>query len=134
VPVGKTVAAIRTMNDTVEYEFGVDREPHIHLSQTILRVALTAVALVWNQTVFLHNKRDRDLLNEPRLLDLRHKLAATMDAMAEAVEQTKAFVTPDHSQFIDTSLFANPRYKYVQNALTRFRELQDCVLNIDVTG
>jgi multidrug resistance protein MdtO len=133
--VGKTVAAIRTMNDTVEYEFGVDREPHIQLSQTILRAALTAVALFWNQTVFLHNKRDRDLLNEPRLVDLRHKLAASMDAMAEAVELKKAFVTPDHSQVADPSLFANSRYKeYVQNALIRFRELQDYVLNIDVTG
>jgi multidrug resistance protein MdtO len=132
--VGKTVAAIRTMNDTVEYEFGVDREPHIHLSQTILRAALTAVALFWNQTVFLHNKRDRDLLNEPRLVELRHKLAAGMDAMAAAVEQTKAFVMPDQPQFVDPSLFTNPRYKeYVQNALTRFRELQDYVVNIDVT-
>ena len=133
--VGKTIAAIRTMNDTVEYEFGVDGEPHIHLSQTILRAALTAVALFWNQTVFLHNKRDRDLLNEPRLVDLRHKLAATMDAMADAVSQTKSFVAPDPSKFVDVSLFANPRYKeYVQNALTRFRELQDYVLNVDLTG
>jgi multidrug resistance protein MdtO len=133
--VGKTVAAIRTMNDTVEYEFGVDREPHIHLSQTILRAALTAVALFWNQSVFLRNKRDRDLLNEPRLVDLRHRLALTMDDMADAVEQTKAFVAPDPSQFVDSSLFANPRYKeYAQNALTRFRELQDYILNIDITG
>jgi multidrug resistance protein MdtO len=133
--VGKTVAAIRTMNDTVEYEFGVDREPHIHLSQSILRAALTAVALFWNQAVFLHNKRDRDLLNEPRLVDFRHKLAAAMDDMADAVEQKKAFVAPDHSQFVDTSLFANPRYKeYVQNALTRFRELQDYIFHIDVSG
>jgi multidrug resistance protein MdtO len=133
--VGKTVAALRTMNDTVEYEFGVDREPHIYLSQTILRAALTTVALFWNQTVFLHNKRDRDLLNEPRLVDLRHKLAAAMEAMADAVAQTKAFVAPDPSQFVDASLFANPRYKeYAQNALTRFRELQDYILNIDATG
>jgi multidrug resistance protein MdtO len=133
--VGKTVAAIRTMNDTVEYEFGVDREPHIHLSQTMLRAALTAVALFWNQAVFLHNRRDRDLLNEPRLVDLRHKLAAAMEAMADAVAQTKAFVAPDPSQFVDASLFANPRYKeYAQNALTRFRELQDYILNIDATG
>ena len=50
--VGKTVAAIRTMNDTVEYEFGVDREPHIHLSQTILRAGLPLSRLFWNQTGF----------------------------------------------------------------------------------
>ena len=131
--VGKTVADIRTMNDTVEYEFGVDREPHILLSQTILRAALTAVALFWNQAIFLQNKRDRDLLNEPRLVELRSKLAAAMDDMANAVAQTKAFVAPDLSQFVDASLFANPRFKeYAQNALTRFRELQDYVLNIDV--
>jgi multidrug resistance protein MdtO len=133
--VGKTVADIRTMNDTVEYEFGVDREPHIQLSQTILRAALTAVALFWNQAVFLQNKRDRDLLNEPRLAELRSKLAATMDDMANAVAQTKAFVAPDLSQFVDASLLANSRYKeYVQNALTRIQELQDYVLNIDPTG
>jgi multidrug resistance protein MdtO len=133
--VGKTVADIRTMNDTVEYEFGVDREPHIQLSQTILRAALTAVALFWNQAVFLQNKRDRDLLSEPRLVELRSKLAATMDDMANAVAQTKPFVAPDLFQFVDASLFANPRYKeYVQNALTRFQELEDYVLNIDPTG
>jgi multidrug resistance protein MdtO len=133
--VGKTVAAIRTMNDTVEYEFGVDREPHIHLSQTILRAALTCVALFWNQTVFLHNKRDRDLLSEPRLVELRHKLAAAMESMADAVAQSTAFIAHDDAQFVDPSLSANPRYKeYVQNALTRFRELQDYVLHIDVTG
>jgi multidrug resistance protein MdtO len=132
--VGKTVAALRTMNDTVEYEFGVDREPHIQLSQTILHAALTAVALFWNQTVFLHNKRDRDLLYEPRLVDLRHQLAASMDAMADAIAHVKAFVAPDNFQLGDASLFANLRYKeYAQNALTRFRELHDYVLNIDAT-
>jgi multidrug resistance protein MdtO len=133
--VGKTVAALRTMNDTVEYEFGVDREMHIHLSQTILRAALTAVALFWNQAVFLQNKRDRDLLGETRLVDLRHQLAAAMDDMANAVAQAKAFLPPDPSHFSDTSLLANLRYKeYAQNALTRFRELQNYVLNIDVAG
>ena len=55
--------------------------------------------------------------------------------MADAVEQKNAFAASDHSQFVDTSLFSNPRYKeYAQNALTRFRELQDYILNIDATG
>jgi multidrug resistance protein MdtO len=133
--VGKTVAGIRTMNDTVEYEFGVDRELHIQSSETILRAALTAVALFWNQMVFLHSKRDRDLLNDPRLVEMRHKLAETMDAMADAVEHRKAFAAPDHSQFVDPSLFANPRYKeYAQNALARFSELQDYVQEIGVAA
>jgi hypothetical protein len=91
--------------------------------------------LFCNQTVFLQNKRDRDLLNEPRVVELRHKLAAAMDNMANAVVQTKAFVAHDLSQLVDESMFANPRCKeYVQNALTRFRELEEYVLNIDAAG
>ena len=133
--VGKTVAALRTMNDTVEYEFGVDRELHIQLGQTMLRAALTAVALFWNQTVFLHNKRERDLFTEPRLVELRHKLAATMDAMADAVAQTRTFTAADPTQFVDQSLLTNPRYKeYAQNAIARFRELQDYVQQIGVVN
>jgi multidrug resistance protein MdtO len=129
--VGKTIAGLRTMNDTVEYEFGVDRALQIQSSETILRAGLTAVALFWNQMAFLHSKRDRDLLNDPRLIEMRHKLAETMDAMADAVEQKKAFAAPDHSQFIAPTLFANPRYKeYAQNALARFGELQDYVQQI----
>jgi multidrug resistance protein MdtO len=133
--VGKTVAAIRTMNDTVEYEFGVDREVHIQSGQTMLRAALTAVALFWNQTVFLHNKRERDLFSEPRLVEFRHKLAAAMDAMADAVAQTRTFTAAEPTQFVDQSLLTNPRYKeYVQNAIARFRELQDHVEQIGVAS
>ncbi len=129
--VGKTVAALRTMNDAAEYEFGVDREPHIQLSQIILRGALTAVALFWNQTVFLHNKRDRDLLNEPRLVEMRQKLAAAMDAMAESVGQSKPFVSLDPSQMVDPALSVNPRFQlYVQIVVTRFRELQGYIRQI----
>ena len=129
--VGKTIATMRTMNDTVEYEFGVDREPHIQLSQTILRAGLTAVALFWNQMAFLRSKSGRDLLNEPRLVKMRHTLAATMDAMAAAVEQKKVFTPLEPSSLVDPSLFANPRYnEYAQNALARFRELQAYVQQI----
>jgi multidrug resistance protein MdtO len=133
--VGKTVAGLRTMNDTVEYEFGIDRALQIQSSETILRAGLTAVALFWTQTVFLHSKRERDLLHDQRLVEMRHKLAETMDAMADAVEQKKTFVAPDPFQFVDPTLFANPRYKeYAQNALARFGELQDYVQQIGVAA
>ena len=132
---GKTVAALRTMNDAVEYEFGADREPHIELSQTILRTALTAAALFWNQVVFLYHERDRDVLNEPQLVELRHEFAATMDAMSDAVAQAKAFVPPEASRFVNPPLFANPRFQeYTQNALTRFRELQGYIQQIGIAG
>jgi len=130
--VGKTVGALRTMNDAVEYEFGPDRETHIQTSQTTLRAALTAVALFWNQTVFLYNKRERDLLSDPRLIGLRHGIGATMDAMANSVAQSKAFVTSDDSRLLNVSNFEDPRHRdYAENALTRLRELRDYVRRID---
>ncbi len=133
--VGKTMAAMRTMNDTVEYEFGVDREAHIELSETMLRAGLTAVALFWSQTVYLRSKHDRDLLNEPRFIEMRHKLASTMDAMADAVVQKRAFDAPDAPEFADSSVFANPRYKeYAQNVLARFHELQGHIQQIGLAG
>lgn len=130
--VGKTVAALRTMNDAVEYEFGPDREAHIQTSQTTLRAALTAVALFWNQTVFLNHKREHDLFYDPRLVELRHRIAATMDAMANSVVQVKAFVKPDDSQLLNASHFEDPRHRdYAENTLTRLRELQNYVRSID---
>lgn len=130
--VGRTTAGLRTMNDAVEYEFGKDREQHIQLSETILRAALTAVALFWNQTVLLYHKRDHDLLNDARVAELRHGIAATMEAMANSVAHAKAFVEPDDSQLLNDSHFENPRHRdYAENALTRLRELRAYVRSID---
>jgi multidrug resistance protein MdtO len=132
--VGKTVAAIRTMNGAVDYEFGVDRELHIHSSGTILSAALTAAALFWSQVVFLQSKHGRELLNDPRLVEMRSKFATIMEVMADAVAQKKAFTASDPSQLADPSILADPRYReYLQNALARFRELQDCVQEIGIT-
>ena len=82
---GKTVASIRTMNDTIEYEFGVDRRQHAHAGETILRAALTSVAFFWNQFAVLHSEQDHDFITEPALLQLRSALASGMDAMAQSV-------------------------------------------------
>jgi hypothetical protein len=131
--VGKTVATIRTMNGAVEYEFGADRELHLHSSGAILRATLTAAALFWNQVVFLQSKRERELLDDPRLVEVRNKFATIMEAMADAVAQKKAFIASDPSHLADPPMLADPRYReYLQNALARFRELQDCVQEIGI--
>jgi len=130
--VGKTIAALRTMNDAVEYEFGRDRDPHIQLSQTMLRAALTAVALFWNQTVLLSHKRERDLLIDPRVRELRHEIAAAMDTMANSVTQARPFPL-DVYQHADSPHFKSQRQiDYAQKTLTRFRELRDYASNIGV--
>jgi multidrug resistance protein MdtO len=130
--IGKTVANIRTMNDTIEYEFGVDRIQHQHAGETILRAALTAVAFFWNGYAVLHREEDGDFLAEPGLIKLRSILAGGMDAMAQSVAHKTDFTTIRLEALIDQSLLTHPRYgEYVQNAIARFDELQNFVVQLE---
>jgi multidrug resistance protein MdtO len=129
--IGKTVASIRTMNDTIEYEFGLDRAQHQHAGDTILRAALTAVALFWNGYTVLHREQDRDFLTEPGLMHMRAILADGMDTMAQAVTRKTDFATIKPGAMIDQSLLTHQRYgEYVRNAIARFNEIQNFVAQL----
>jgi len=128
---GKTVAGIRSMNDAIEYEFGVDRRQHEHAGATILRAALTSVAFFWNQFAVLHSDQDRDFLTEPALSQLRSTLANGMDAMAKSAAHKTDFVTIQPEALIDHSLLTHPRYgEYVRNSIARFDELQNFIAQL----
>jgi multidrug resistance protein MdtO len=129
--VGKTVASIRTMNDTIEYEFGVDRIQHQHAGDIILRASLTAVAFFWNGYAVLHREQDRDFLTEPGLMKMRAILANGMDAMAQSVVRKTDLAMIEPAALIDGPLLTHPRYgEYVQNAIARFEELQKFVTQL----
>jgi multidrug resistance protein MdtO len=129
--IGKTIAGLRVMNDTVVFEFGVDREEHGRSSETILRTALTAVPFFWNQLAVLHNERDGDFLTEPGLIEMRRKAAAQIDAMAAAVVQKTPFVPTPASDLVDPSLLASPRYgEYARNTIARHEELETLVASL----
>jgi multidrug resistance protein MdtO len=129
--VGKTVAGIRTMNDTVEYEFGVDREEHLRSGKMILQAALASVAFFWNQFAVLHSPRARDFLTQPELSEMRHKMADGLDAMAGSVVQKTAIVDDRSAEALDASLLASPRYgEYARNSVDRFRELQSLIADL----
>jgi multidrug resistance protein MdtO len=129
--VGKTMAGIRTMNGTIEYEFGVDRRLHAHTGETILRAALTVVALFWNQFAVLHSEEDRDFLVEPLLQKLRSTLSDGMDAMAQSVIHKTDFAVVREEELIDPSLLTHQRYgEYVQHSLARFDELQSIIAQL----
>ena len=129
--IGKTVASIRTMNDTIEYEFGVDRTQHQHAGDTILRAALTAVAFFWNGYAVLHREQDRDFLAEHGLIHMRSIIADGMDTMAQSVTRKTDFAAIKPEALIDQSLLTHPRYgEYVQNAIARFEELQNFVAQL----
>jgi multidrug resistance protein MdtO len=126
--IGKTMADIRTMSVATEYEFGVDREQHVRTGQMIVHTGFTAVALFWNQLAVLQNDQDQDFLTDPGLIDMRRKLAAQMDSMAEAVAERKAFVPVDTAALVDPGRLHDPRYgEYVRNAVNRYGELQNLV-------
>jgi multidrug resistance protein MdtO len=84
--VGKNISALLTMNEAVEYEFGVDREQHVRTSEVVLRSSLAAVALIWNQVAVLHGTEELDFLAEPALAEMRGRLAERLNMLAEAVE------------------------------------------------
>jgi multidrug resistance protein MdtO len=120
--IAKAIAGLRTLNDTVVYEFGVDRERHIRLSDSILRAALTAVPFFWNQLAVLHNEQDSDFLTEPGLVEMRRNVAAHFDAMAEAVATS---TTPPHADALaDPALLDSSRYgEYTRNTIAGHDEL-----------
>jgi len=123
--IGKTVAGLRTMNDTIIYEFGVDRDQHSREGETILRVALKAVPFFWNQLSVLHNERDRDFLAEPGLTAMRSGIAAHLDVMADAVARQSTFASIRTESLVDPSLLLSPRYgEYVRNTVAAHEELQ----------
>ena len=135
--IGKTMAAIRSMNDVVEYEFGVDRERHMQTAETILRAALTAVALVWNELSMLHEEEDTNFLINPELIELRRRMKQGLDALVTSVLQEakledSALSTDLPSSLATAELSLHPRYgEYTQHTIERYLELKSIVAGLE---
>jgi multidrug resistance protein MdtO len=136
--IGKTMAAIRSMNDVVEFEFGTDRERQIDTAETILRAALTSVALVWNELAVLHKKEDADFLSNPDLAELRSRMKHGLDAMVASVLQ-EGRLGESGLPFVQISpldkaeLMKHPRYgEYTQHTIGRYLELQSIVAALEM--
>jgi multidrug resistance protein MdtO len=129
--IGKTVADIRSMNDTIEYEFGVDRSLHEITGQTILRAALTSVAFFWNQFAVLHREEDRDFLTQPELIAMRRRMSEGMDAMAYAAVNKTEFTMTDRDSLVNSSLLTDPLYgEFARNSVDRYQELELAVSHL----
>jgi multidrug resistance protein MdtO len=124
--VGKNIAALRVLNDAVQFEFGVDREKHARSGDMLVRTAVTAAALFWNQIVVLHSDDEQDFILDPGLMALRHQIATQLDAMAVAVVQKDALPEIPSTGLAEASLLESPRYgEYVRNTIARYEELHD---------
>jgi multidrug resistance protein MdtO len=126
--IGKTIARLRTMNEAVEYEFGVDRVQHGKTSEMIIGAALSAAGLFWNQLAFLHEEHDRDFQLQPGLIEMRRKMAEHLDELAECVVKKTEFTVVPEADFASAALMKSARYReYVRNSVTRYVELQEIV-------
>jgi multidrug resistance protein MdtO len=131
--IGKTMAGIRTMNEAVEYEFGVDRVAHEHTAQMIIQAGLAAVALFWNQLTVLHRDEDQDFIDEPGLIAMRHKLAENLDAMADSVAQRRAFDEKNADSLVDAGLAESDRYgEYARSSVARYEDLKELIEALSV--
>jgi len=135
--IGKTMASIRSMNEVVEYEFGIDRERHVQTAEIILHAALTAVALIWNELAVLHKEEDADFLSNSDLVELRRRMKHNLDAFVAAVlretslEQS-APLLESLSPVIKAELLNHPRYgEYTRNILNSYGELRSIVAGLE---
>ncbi|HEX4275141.1 MAG TPA: FUSC family protein [Bryobacteraceae bacterium] len=126
----KTIAGMRGMNDAVVYEFGLDRDAHIRAGEAVLQAALTAVPFFWNQLAILQREEDRDFLTEPALMEMRRKVAAHLDAMAQSVAAGAVIVPVSGAELVAAQIVQNPRYgEYARNTIAAHEELQSRVAN-----
>ena len=126
--IGKTMAGIRTMNEAVEYEFGVDRVAHGRSGQMIIQAGLAAVALFWNHLAVLHRDEDQDFIDEPGLIAMRQKLAENLDAMAVSVSEKRAFEERNGHGLLEAGLVESPRYgEYAKTSVARYEDLRELI-------
>ena len=131
--IGKTIAGLRTMNDAVVYEFGLDRQEQTQSSEAILQAALTEVPFFWNQLAVLHHQADADFLSESGLIEMRTRIAAHLDAMADAVVREKPFAPAYAAWLVDPALLTSPRFgEYARNTVAAHEELQLKVTKLPV--
>ena len=123
--VGKNIAALRSLNETVEFEIGIDREKHIRIGDTMVRAAITAAALFWNQVAILHDEGETDFISEPGLIAMRQQIAKQMEEMAVAVVAETPFSEVSGASLEERALLESSRYgEYVRNVVARYEELQ----------
>jgi multidrug resistance protein MdtO len=123
--IAKTIAGLRAANDTLVYEFGADRDAQIASGEMLLQAGLTTVPFFWNQLAIFRRLEDRHFFSEPELIDLRHKLAAHLEQLADAVVNKKAL------PILDFSVSGNTLYdEYARNTIENHHELQSLVLSL----
>ncbi|HKN23176.1 MAG TPA: FUSC family protein [Terracidiphilus sp.] len=130
---GKTIANLQTLNDTMKYEFGKDRELYVRQSETMLRASLAAVALFWNELVVLNTPEDDDFFRDPELIEMRQIIAEHLEVMANALVRSLPVPLASPTLSVRPELVGSPRFgEYVRNALSRLEEVSNVINELDL--
>lgn len=123
--IGKDIATLRALGDAAEYEFGADRERHVHSSEVMLSIAGTAAGIIWNQLALLRDEHDAELVDDPSLVQMRKAMAETLDAVANAVTQKSAFTAKPVVLPTRSALIGDERFEeYTQNTVKLFEGIE----------
>jgi multidrug resistance protein MdtO len=129
---GKQLSTVRTLNDAVEYEFGVDRDRHLRAGRILMEISMTAVALVWSHATLIDSDEPGGSVSRPAFVKLRQSVAQRLLLMAEALREIpyalNAVAIPD----LEDAAGATP--EYARNTVARFHELRSLALTLNDVG
>ena len=129
--VGKDIATLRTLSQAADYEFGPDHEQHIRTSELLVRIAVTAAGVIWNQLALLRDEGDGVLTKEPSLVQMRKEMAETLNGIADAIVQEAPFWTTPMLRRTSSSIERSERCdEYTHNSVTLFEELESLALGL----
>jgi multidrug resistance protein MdtO len=129
--VSARISEIRSLHEAVLYEFGIHHETHKSAGETLLRAALTAGSLFWNELAMLERKQDRDLATDKELLKIRRAVAKELEAMADAVVEYKSIAQLGETALETDHFPLSPREEeYANSVVSRYREVESILLDL----
>ena len=132
---GKHLSVVRTLDEAVEYEFGVDRVQLMRKSENLMQISMTTVALVWNQASLLHKESDSEFLTRPELINLRREIAQRLSAMADALARNSSFNLSEFPSPLElTAIAGELDLEYSRNTVARYNEVHGLAWSLGPTG
>jgi multidrug resistance protein MdtO len=120
----KGLSTVRTLNDAAQYEFGPDRDRHIHTAGKLMKMSMAAVALVWNHVAILNEPDENDSKSHPGLASVRQAVREGLLSIADAIER-------EHSTKTEYLTAVESSSEYVRLTILRFNELQLLLATFD---
>ena len=121
---GKQLATLRGLNEATEFEFGVNHREHMDMGEKFMRISMTAVALVWNHAVLLHQEDEGDSFVHPSLVALRGAIVERLSSISNGLSPQGVL---DEPEMVATQHLETPPHEhqseYTRNLIARYDEL-----------